>query len=316
MTEITLKRYAAIDIGSNTILLLIGQITHQGSLEVVIDCGETSRLGSGLYRGGRLNTVSVKKSIIALKHFYSLCQKEGVSEIACVGTNALRLATDTNKFIRKIQKECNIYPVIISEEEEARFSYLSVQKDPFMPKDAVVMDVGGGSTEYIFRRGESSPDQLEMLSLPLGAVRLTEEFVHTDPPSRDACLKLQDEIDKVSREIPPILPGAIIGIGGTAVTLGAIHLGLDSFDGEKIHALHLTVDEMGDQVKKLQEKDLIARKKVKGLPPDRADIILAGAMIILATMERLHKDVLHISSHGLRYGLFYQRFMGGHENVR
>jgi exopolyphosphatase/guanosine-5'-triphosphate,3'-diphosphate pyrophosphatase len=315
LTEITLKRYAAIDIGSNTILLLIGQITHHGSLEVVIDCGETTRLGRGLHRGGELDPLSIKKSIAALKHFYSLSQQEGVSKIACVGTNALRMATDTNKFIRKIQKECNIYPRVISEEEEARLSYLSVQKDPFMPKDAVVMDVGGGSTEYIFRHGESSPDQLEMLSLPLGAVRLTEQYLHTDPPSRDECLNLQDKIDKVLREIPPILPGALIGIGGTTVTLGAIHLSQDDPDGEKIHNLRLTINELRGHAKELQQKNLASRKKIKGLPPDRADIILAGGMIILATMERLQKDVLHISSHGLRYGLFYQQFMGGTKNA-
>jgi exopolyphosphatase/guanosine-5'-triphosphate,3'-diphosphate pyrophosphatase len=308
LKEIPLKRYAAIDIGSNTILLLIGQITHQGSLKVIIDCGETTRLGSGLHRGGRLNAVSEKKSITTMKRFYSLCQKEGVSEIACVGTNALRMAQDTDVFCRQVHEECGISIRVISEKEEAKLSYLSVQKDPFMPKDAVVMDVGGGSTEYIFRHGESSSDQFEMLSLPLGAVRLTEEFLYTDPPSPNEIQKLHDDIKKNLYDIPTDLKGELVGIGGTAVTLGAIHLGLKEFDGEKIHALHLTRGDLKDQIQIFREIDLESRKKIKGLPPDRADIILAGALIILSSMERLKKEAIHISSHGLRYGLFYQRF--------
>jgi exopolyphosphatase/guanosine-5'-triphosphate,3'-diphosphate pyrophosphatase len=275
-----------------------------------MDAGEATRLGRGLQKGGQLDPLSVKKSIAALKHFCSLCEQEEVKEIACVGTNALRMAADADAFIREIQRECNISPRIISEEDEARLSYLSVQKDLLMPHDAVVMDVGGGSTEYIFRREEDSPDQLHTISLPLGAVCLTEQFLLHDPPSHDEVKKLRAEINKTLHRIPSRLEGELVGIGGTAVTLGAMHLGLDEFNGEKIHALHLTIGDLRDQIKELQEKDPAARKQVQGLPPDRADIILAGAMIILATMERLRKDALQISSHGLRYGLFYQSFMG------
>jgi exopolyphosphatase/guanosine-5'-triphosphate,3'-diphosphate pyrophosphatase len=262
-----------------------------------------------LQKGGHLDPLNIKKSITTLKLFCSLCEEERVEEIACVGTNALRIATDADVFIRQVQKECGILPRIISEEEEARLSYLSVQQDPHMPPDAVVMDVGGGSTEYIFRHGEGSSDRLEAISLPLGAVRLTEHFLLHDPPTLDEVQKLHDEIEKVLSDIPPALTGVLVGIGGTAVTLGAMHLGLDAFDLEKIHGLQLTLNELIDQVKELQTKDLTARKQIKGLPPDRADIILAGAMIILATMERFQKDALHISSHGLRYGLFYQSFI-------
>ena len=231
-------------------------------------------------------------------------------EIACVGTNALRMAQDADSFIQKVRNECSISPHIITEEEEARLSYLSVQKDHLMAPDGVVMDVGGGSTEYIFHLEDGSTDQLQTISLPLGAVGLTEQFLLHDPPSRNEVQKLQDEIYKLLHLIPSSLKGEFVGIGGTAVTLGAMHLGLDAFDWEKVHGLSLTINELRNQLSKLQEKDLVSRKEIKGLPPDRADIILAGAMIILSTMERLQKDTLHISTHGLRYGLFYQSFMG------
>jgi len=290
--------------------MLIGRATAQGLLEVVFDGGETTRLGRGLQKGGKLDPVNVQKSFAVLKRFVSLCQRERVVEIACVGTNALRMAADADQFVHQIQRECGITPRVIDEKEEAMLSFLSVQQDPLMPHDVVVMDAGGGSTEYIFRRKKGPADQLHTISLPVGAVGLTEKFLLHDPPTNDETIKLRDDIKKALRSIPPALRGELVGIGGTAVTLGAIQLGLDAFAREEIHGLLLTTNELRTQVKKLQKRDLAARKAIKGLPPDRADIILAGAIIILYSMERLKKDTLNISSHGLRYGLFYQEFMG------
>lgn len=290
--------------------MLIGQVTAQGAFEVVFDGGETTRLGRGLQKGEKLNPVSVQKSIAVLKRFISQCEREGVQKIACVGTNALRTASDADHFIHKVQRECDITPRVIDEKEEAMLSYLSVQQDPLMPKNAVVMDVGGGSTEYIFHHEESPANHLHTISLPLGAVGLTEQFLSHDPPTHDETIKLRDEIGNALRSIPSSLKGELVGIGGTAVTLGSMHLGLDVFDREKIHGLRLTINELHALVKELQERDLVARKKIKGLPPNRADIILAGVMIILVTMEKFKKETLHISSFGLRYGLFYQEFIG------
>jgi exopolyphosphatase / guanosine-5'-triphosphate,3'-diphosphate pyrophosphatase len=266
-------------------------------------------LGRGLQKGGKLDPVSIRASIDCLKRFRSLCQREGVQEIAAVGTHALRMARDADYFIQQVRKECGITPCVISEKEEALLSFLSVQQDHRMPSAAMVMDVGGGSTEYSFRMGEDPLQPLQCISLPLGALRLTEEFLHDAPPSRDEATKLRNEIDKALLRIPPIIESELVGIGGTATTLGSMHLGLDAFDQERIHGLQLTIDRLRAQVEELQEKDLAKRKQIKGLAAERADIILAGAMIILCSMERLKKEALHISCRGLRYGLFYQRFM-------
>jgi exopolyphosphatase/guanosine-5'-triphosphate,3'-diphosphate pyrophosphatase len=122
-------------------------------------------------------------------------------------------------------------------------------------------------------------------------------------------MQLHREIEKALRCIPSDLEGELVGIGGTAATLGSMHMGLDIFDRDRIHGMQLSLAELRTRVKELQEKDLSARKQITGLPPDRADIILAGAIIILSSMERLGKDSIHISCHGLRYGLFYKRFM-------
>ncbi len=307
----TLKHYAAIDVGSNTILLLIGRITPLGTFEVVLDTGETTRLGRGLQQaGGKLDPMSIRASIDCLKRFHSLCQRELVQEIAAVGTHALRRARDADQFIQLVSKECGIILRVISEQEEAFLSFLSVKQDPRMPAQAVVMDVGGGSTEYIFRQGEGPSRPLQCISLPLGALRLTEEFLSHDPPSHDELTKLRDKLDRTIRQIPTHIEGELVGIGGTAMTLGSMNIGSDTYDRERINGLMLNIEDLRARVKELQKKDLARRKQIKGLPHDRADIILAGAMIILSSMEKLQKDMIQISCRGLRYGLFYRRFMG------
>jgi exopolyphosphatase / guanosine-5'-triphosphate,3'-diphosphate pyrophosphatase len=304
-----LQHYASIDIGSNTILLLIGRITTEGIFEVILDTAETTRLGKGLQAGSKLDPTSIRASIECLQRFCSLCQREGVQEIAAVGTHALRMARDADQFIQLVQQVCGITPRVIKEEEEALLSFLSVQRDPLMPGEAVVMDVGGGSTEFIFRKGEGQSQPLECISLPLGALRLTEEFLPHDPPTHDEVIKLCNKIDKTLLRIYPFVKGEVVGIGGTATTLGSMHLGLDLFDRERIHGLLLNIDDLRAHVKELKQKSLARRKQIKGLPVERADIILAGAMVILASMERLKKEAIHISCHGLRYGLFYKKFM-------
>jgi exopolyphosphatase/guanosine-5'-triphosphate,3'-diphosphate pyrophosphatase len=254
--------------------------------------------------------MSIRASIDCLKRFRALCQREGVQEIAAVGTHALRMARDADQFIQQVTKECGIIPRIISEQEEALLSFLSVQQDPRLPAEAMVMDVGGGSTEYIFPPAKGPSQPLHCISLPLGALHLTEEFLHDDPPSHDDLTKLRNKINKTILQIPPHIRGELVGIGGTATTLGAMQLGLDVFARELVHGLLLNIDDLRVHVKELQEKNLARHRQLRGLPPERADIILAGTMIILSSMERLKKETIHISCHGLRYGFFYQRFMG------
>jgi len=298
------NRYASIDIGSNTILLLIGEITPQNTLQVVLESEETTRLGRGLQAGGRLDRHSVQKSIAVLKNYVSLCRQKAAKEVVAVGTNALRLAGDAAEFLQLVKRECHLLPQIIDAQQEAYFSYLAVEKDPMMPPDAFVIDVGGGSTEYTF---PCIPFQA--ISLPLGAVRLTEEFLHGDPPAPDEVSRVQMQTEKHLDSLPAAIEEELVGIGGTAVTLGSIHLGHKEPNHNKIHGMKLSRREIRALTNRLLSVNLSARKNINGLPPARADIMPAGAMIILASMERFKKKQIHISCRGLRYGLFYERFM-------
>jgi exopolyphosphatase/guanosine-5'-triphosphate,3'-diphosphate pyrophosphatase len=303
------KRYASIDIGSNTILLLIGEVNVDGMLKISHDIAETTRLGRGLSKGKLLHPESVLASIVTLKKYVSLCYKEGVEEIAAVGTSALRLARDADQFIKRVTNECSIIPRVINEKEEALLTNLSVQRDRRMPHDAIVIDAGGGSTEYILNDTGNNCSTDNVLSLPLGAVSLTEKFVRHDPPTRNELVKLKREIDDQLKHILVTGKRTMVGIGGTATTIAAINLGLNKFDRTKIHGYQLAIDELGSIVKKLQALDIESKKKVSGLPPDRADIIMAGAMIILASMEKIESPIVYISCYGLRYGLLYRMAM-------
>jgi exopolyphosphatase/guanosine-5'-triphosphate,3'-diphosphate pyrophosphatase len=303
------KLYASIDIGSNTILLLIGTVNADGTLNALYDIGETTRLGQGLSEGKLLWPESIDKSIVTLKNYVSLCHKEGVKQIAAVGTNALRLAKDAGQFINRICNECGIVVRVINEREEALLTNLSVQYDPRMPHDAIVIDTGGGSTEYVFNDAEDKLSPDIVISLPLGALNLTEQFIRHEPPTHYELVNLKRKIDNTLEHVPVTGSRTIVGIGGTATSIASIDLGLAKFDRTKIHGHTLTIRQLRTIVSRLQSLDSESKKKVPGLSADRADIIVAGAMIILASMEKIGSPIIYISCYGLRYGLLYRMAM-------
>lgn len=298
-------RFAAIDIGANSILLLIAE-TNNGAPEVLTDLSLTTRLGRGLRNGGVLDRAGWRATIAGLKRFSSICEQLGVAEIACVATSPLRMAADADDFIQEAMRQTGIAPRVISEQEEAMLAYLSVESDPAMPEDPLVMDVGGGSTEFTFREKNGV---WRSFSLPLGAVTITEGLFHHDPPTPKELAAARERIDHHLQLIPGYIKGALVGIGGTATALGAMRLHLAHFDPARVHALILYIDEVQQVIERLQGITIQQRKKLKGLPPQRADIILAGAMIVRAGMHHTSKDKLIVSCRGVRYGLFYQTYL-------
>jgi exopolyphosphatase/guanosine-5'-triphosphate,3'-diphosphate pyrophosphatase len=304
-----MKRYASIDIGSNTILLLIAGVNTDGTFNILYDVAETTRLGRGLSKEKLLQRESVDASITTLKKYTSFCHREGVEKIAAVGTNALRLARDADQFIKRVRNECGITPRVISERAEALLTNLSVQRDPQMPHDAIVIDVGGGSTEYIFNNAKNNSSIDLIASIPLGAGNLTEKFIRRDPPTSNELKNIKKEINNaLSRNF---ISGnqTMVGIGGTVTTIAAINLGLNKFDRAMIHGHKLTIRQLRTVVKRLQRLDRQSKQNLPAVSPDRANIITAGAMIILAAMDKFGSSVIYISCHGLRYGLLYRMTM-------
>jgi exopolyphosphatase/guanosine-5'-triphosphate,3'-diphosphate pyrophosphatase len=308
----SLKRVASIDIGTNTILLLIADADH-GKLNPLIEKETVVRLGEGLQKSGVLSTDAMDRGIRTLDEYLKQCNGVEVQNIFAVGTSALREAKNSGDFLERAKEKLGLSIEVISGEEEAHLSFLAVARDLKEPHEAMmVIDVGGGSTEFILGKGHRIT---HCVSLPLGLVRFTEQFLISDPVREDEWEKMKEWIQKMLPGIPrPKEPFRMVSIGGTGTTLASVAQGLREFIPDRIHHFILTKDEIRAQLLLYRSKKIEERKKIPGLPPARADVILAGGTILYAAMEELDCPSVLISSHGVRYGLLYKRLHLGKRN--
>ncbi len=303
----TMKRYAAIDVGSNTILLLIAEEGDDGRLHTIFDVETTTRLGQGLAKTRGINARAMEESIHAIQRYLSLCRNEGVTEIVAAGTSALREARNRWDFLRRVRGRCGLEVEIITGQEEARLSYLAVARDrKWSSGPLVVMDIGGGSTEWIY--GDVD-DQVLVFSKDIGSVRLTEQFLTSDPVQEREYKAMASRVRNVLNNIPPA-PGdvTLVGIGGTVTALCSVKQGLKEFDPSRIHHGLLTLEDIQGQIEQFKTLPLSERKAIAGLPSERADVILAGGAILLYSLLRLESGRIWVSTHGLRHGLLLDRF--------
>lgn len=302
---ILLKRVASIDIGTNTILLLIAEVEGD-KLKPLFEKETIVRLGEGLHKNGVLSDEAMGRGYQTLAQYLERCRDMEVQEIFAAGTSALREATNSENFLEMIKEKINLLIEIISGEEEAQLSFLAVVKDlREKEKTILVVDVGGGSTEFILGKGNRI---LQSVSLPLGSVRLTEQFLISDPVQKNEWKKMEGEIQKLFSNIPhPKESFSMVAVGGTATTLASVEQGLKEFVFEKIHHFVLKKEALKNQLLLYQSKTINERKKISGLPPARADVILAGGTILSMTMEELRCSSVLISCHGVRYGLLYKK---------
>lgn len=299
-----MNKVASIDIGTNTILLLIAE-AGRGGLKTLYDTETIVRLGEGVHKTGILSESAMERGFQTLKEYLRRCHEMNVQKILAVGTSALREAKNNGFFLQKVKEEFGLDIEVISGEEEARLSFLAVVKDLHpLPKNLLVVDVGGGSTELIFGKGD---EIIEWKSLPLGIVRLTERFLLSDPVKDEEYRAMVGEIQRQLSGCPvPEYPPAMVSIGGTGTALASVEQGLDQFIAERIHRFVLTREALKDQLSLYCSKTIAERKKIKGLPPSRADVILTGGTILHLIMERFDCSSLMVSAHGVRYGLLYK----------
>lgn len=298
------EKVASVDIGTNTILLLIAEVGG-GRLKPLYEQETVVRLGEGVLKSGTLSSDAMERGIQTLAQYLEQCGTMGVKRVFAVGTSALREAKNSTTFLRRVEEELNLKIEIISGEEEAHLSFLSVARDLNSKESILVVDVGGGSTEFISGTGEQ---MTRWVSLPLGSVRLTEKFLASDPVREKEWSKLVREIRRFLINIPhPSEPFLMVAVAGTATTLAAVELGLKGFVPEKIHHFFLSRQALEKQLFLYRSKTLQERKKVSGLPPARADVILAGGAILDEAMKELGCPSTLISIHGVRYGVLYKK---------
>lgn len=301
---------AAIDIGTNTLKLLIGNITN-GKLIRLAKKRMVTRLGRDLTRQGILNKDSIIKSIRTLNQFKALIEQYKSINTIVVGTSALRDAHNSLEFVEAVKEQTGISLTIISGDMEAELTVkgvLGFQDSPPIP--AFIADIGGGSTEWTIYGGSLAGKRS---SVQVGAVRLYEQFIRMDPPVPVEIWNMRSyiiESVKQSFLTTGISSGpgmdeirSFVATGGTAVAVAMLDMGLDSYDCDKIHLHKVSFAKLDELYKQLSSMSLQDRANFKGLEPERADIIIPGIVILLVLMEILNADNLITSDYGLLEGL-------------
>lgn len=281
-------RRAVIDIGTNTVKLLVADV-QDGKLLPVVSKDQTTRLGEGVHESKRLSRIAVTRTVEAIEHFVADAKELGAQEIIALTTSAARDAANRDEFLGVVRSRCRLDVQMISGEREAELVFRGASSDPEWTNEPIlVVDVGGGSAEFILgARGEIE----RLQSVPLGAVRLTEQF------GEDFGALL----DFVRATLYPSLDGfdvrnrKMIGTGGTIVTLARI-------ERKAVDRVTLSQERVRVVVARLNALSLAERRHVPGLPPERADIIVAGSAVFLVAMELLRAAELTVSVRGLRHG--------------
>jgi len=297
-------RLAAIDVGTNSIRLVVAEADSTASYRVLDEERAQTRLGEGLYESGVLGEEPMRRSIEAIDRMRALAEGMGVEEIRAIATAAVREARNGDAFLEAVREEAGLALRVISEEEEARLAVRSVRKHfPLTDRPTALVDIGGGSLEVVLMAGGMIE---ETHSLPLGAVRLTEKYVRSDPVSPADWKEMRRAIDRTLRKKlgkPPFTTPLMIGSGGTFTTVAAISMFEKQGEVGPGQGYRMTRSEWQGVMRRLRDAPLDVREQIRGLNPDRADIIVAGAAAVFRLARYLGARDVQVHERGIRDGL-------------
>ncbi|MFY1830084.1 Ppx/GppA family phosphatase [Myxococcus fulvus] len=307
-----MPRFATIDIGTNSVLLLVAERTEDGRFEAVLERAEITRLGRGVDATRRLSPEGMEATLAVLEAFAREAREQGAQDIAVSATSAARDAVNGAEFLEAAKTRAGVTVEIISGQLEAELSFAAVSSD-FAGEAAgplLVLDIGGGSTEFIYGNPAGHVDFRH--SFDVGAVRLTERFVSSDPISAEDRARIQAHLRETFKALPPPPPASVlVGVAGTVTTVYAVKHAIDPYDAARVHGGTLSVGELGALADQLCQQPLAARRALPGMQPKRADVIPAGALILLEAVKALGLDGCRVSDRGLRWGLLAHRFGAG-----
>jgi exopolyphosphatase / guanosine-5'-triphosphate,3'-diphosphate pyrophosphatase len=301
------RRYAAIDVGTNSVKLHVGELLDDGEWRTVADRSETTRLGEGIHQTGRLGAEPVRRTIDAIAELADEARRAGAEAIVAVGTAGLRQAVDSDAFLEAVRERAGVELEVISGEEEARLSYLAAAEALHLDKGRLgVFETGGGSSQFTFGH-DGRVD--ERFSLDLGAVPVTERF-GLDRAVDEATVGAAQE--SIASQLGPLEDrpplDVLAGIGGAITNLAGVELGLEHYDPGRVRGLELAAAEVDGQIELYRTRDAEERRAIRGLQPKRAEVILAGACIVRTVLAKLSRDSLTVSDQGLRHGVLLERF--------
>lgn len=308
------KRRAVIDVGTNSVKLLVADVTG-ATVRPVTESGNQTRLGQEFYDTHRLQATAIKRTVAAVTDFAATARELGATNVRVFATSAARDASNAQDLVAAIEKACGLKLEIISGEQEAEWAFHGVRTNPKLAREPLLLlEVGGGSTQFIL--GQAGEIHLRE-SFALGAVRLLETLPHSDPPMAE---ELEDcrawirhfLLERVQAQLSPALRNEVVqhakhhavrlvGVGGTATVLARMQQGMQDYDRDQIEAVRLSCAQVWQWVERLWSLPLAERRRIPGLPPERADVILTGSAIYGTVMETFEFDELRISTRGLRF---------------
>lgn len=299
------RHIAIIDLGSNTARVVVMKAVAGYAYRLEDEIREVVRLRQGMTRRG-LSDEAIARALFTLRLFKRFCHSLNVDLIIPTATAAVRQAANGPAFIEQVEREVGLTLRILDGEQEAYYGVIGALNDvPLV--DGLVVDIGGGSAQVSqvrhrqFQRGQS---------VSLGALALSEQFVHSDPIAEADFKAIQKEIDRQLDQISWLTKSdqPLIGLGGTIRNLAWMEAERQNYPLRTLHGFQLTRQGLTESVSLLRKLPLKERRTIAGLREDRADIILPGALVILTIMNRLEAESLTVSTHGLREGVFFEQF--------
>jgi exopolyphosphatase / guanosine-5'-triphosphate,3'-diphosphate pyrophosphatase len=296
-------RVAVVDIGTNSTRLLVAEIDG-GKVDELDRRTTVTRLGEGLEATGRLSDAAMSRVVDALATYREAIDSHGADRVVAVATSAMRDAANGPDFRDQIQRRFDIDARTISGDEEARLTFLGATAGRDPGADTLVIDIGGGSTEYVTGRPGADPGF--HVSTRMGSVRHTERHLHTDPPTAAELDALaEDARSIIEADVPADVRERVdagIAVAGTATSLAAIDQELDPYDPEKVHGYRLSLERCKALLTRLAELTVAQKRELAGLQPDRAPTIVAGAGILLESMRGFGLDAIEISETDILHG--------------
>ncbi len=301
-------RVAAIDIGSNSIRLLVAEL-HGGErprLVTIARAGEPCRLGRGLGSTGLIETETAERAAALAGSFVDRARGLGAGRIVVAATAAMRNATNGAEVAARIEARCRVPVRVLTGDDEARLMYRAVIGGlgrPVRDNSCVVFDLGGGSTEVVSGVGERPG---RWTSLPFGAVSLTERHLHSNPPAPAEIAALRANVRDILMHDCAYMPErapVLAGVGGTVTVLAMLDRKLTAYDPARLEGWGVTADRLATLTAKLIDTTQEERRRWPAMGEGRADIVVAGVLVVEALMERFPSPMLVCSTQGLRYGL-------------
>ena len=301
-------KIGAIDIGTNSMRLLTTDLIDN-KLTNRKKYVNTTRIGQGVDENGFITEEAMERNINALKEYHDKCLDYGCEKIYCMGTSALRDSKNRSEFIKRAKEESGIDVNVVDGEIEAKLGFSGVTNGIDKEGDILVIDIGGGSTEFIFGNKEGIERNV---SINIGALRLTEKYL-SEGYSDSAFSDMREFINEQIKDIVAYLNekeiGCVCGIGGTITSLSAVNQNLEVYSMEKVHGSVITREEVQKMMDKFVSCSDEERKHINGLQPKRADIIAAGTEILICIMDNLSKKEVVVSEYDNLEGIAYSSIL-------